>query len=308
MVGTCGMKKLNNLVFPTEATGVMSDHIINRYYSPWVMAELPINPGDEGVTFQQLPYYLAMGCEGGVTGVGAGADKTWSFVPDLAAGDFPEVATIRYGDNAGVWEAICCFARQLVISGSFQSAWNIEADIIGRDMDTSAFEVIAYPTPLETILGQLTSFYKDATCQFAAAPTVVEGSLIDWTVTIPGFHPKFFQDGVRYYTTMGLASRHLTLEATVEWDSVFAAAEHANWIAGTPIYVRLEALGSLIPATAVNFTARIDMVLMYETFETLDQRDGNDTIKFTARTVYDVGCAAVPEWGIYVINADGTLP
>lgn len=310
LVGTCGMKKLTNLVFPTEATGLMSDHILNRVYSPWVMAELPLATGEEGLTFQQLPWYLAMGAEGGVTGTGTGTPKTWAFCPDLAAGDFPEVATIRYGDNAGVWEASCCFARGLVISGAFQGPWQIEADVVGRDMETAAFEDLPYPTdvasygPLETILGQMTSFYKDATCQFAAVPTVVTGSLIDWRATLPGFHPKFFQDGQLYYTTMGLASRHITLEATVEWDSVFAAAEHANWISQTPVYVRIQGVG----ATPANATATIDMVLMYESFDTLDQRDGNDIVKFVARTVYDVGCVAVPEWCITVINTFAALP
>lgn len=195
-----------------------------------------------------------------------------------------------------------------MISGAFQGAWNITADVIGRDMVPAAFAALPYPTavgsfgPLETILGQMTSFYLADTCLFGTAQKT--GSLIDWTVTIPGFHPKFFQDGVLYYTTMGLASRHLTLDATIEFDSVLAVAERAKWIAKAPTYIRIESVGA-VPANAV---ATIDMVLMYESFETLDQRDGNDTIKFKARTVYDVGCVAVPEWCITVINTFAALP
>lgn len=305
VVGQCGMKKLVNRVFPTEATGVMSDHIIDRFYDPWVMAELPMTPGDEGLTYEQFILFLAMGVEAGVVGVAGVTDYTWTYQPAWTTADVPEVSTIRYGDNAGVWEVCSCFARNLVISAAFQGPWQIEADIIGRDMETAAFENIAYPDPLETILGQLTSFYLDTSCA-NLGNTQVEGSLIDWRVTVPGFHPKFFQDGILTYSVPGLASRHLTFEATVEWDSVFAAAEHAAWIAGTPRYVRLQALGSLIGL--VPHTATIDMVIMYESFETLEERDGNDIIKFTARTVYDVACAAMEEWEIEVINTVVALP
>jgi len=78
-----------------------------------------------------------------------------------------------------------------------------------------------------------------------------------------------------------------------------------------PRYFQLQVTGSTPgapPAGAVTVT--INMVLMYESFETLEERDGNDIVKFTARTVYDVLCAAagVPEWQIIVDNTETTLP
>lgn len=321
LLGTCGMKKVVNRVFPTEATGVMSDHIINRYYDKSILAELPISTGDEGLTFMQLPWYLNMGA----VGVLAGAGGLWTFAPTLTAADVPYPATIRYGDNVLAWESCCCFARQLVISGAFQGPWNMEADIVGRDMVEHAFEspLLPYPTttagaPLETILGQMTVLNQDTTCAFAA-PDKIDGYLIDWRLTIPGFHAKFFQDGRLDFSIIGLASRHLTFEATVEWDSVFAATEHAIWATShmvTPVsaprYFQLVATGGTptAPPPAAAKDVTINMVLMYESFETLDQRDGNDIIKFTARTAYDVACAAanVAEWEIIVNNTETTLP
>ena len=76
--------------------------------------------------------------------------------------------------------------------------------------------------------------------------------------------------------------------------------------------MHLVATGGLIALVvpAASYQAQIDMVLMYESFETLDQRDGNDIVKFTARTAYDVGCAVagVPEWQVVVTNGDAALP
>ena len=317
LAGTCGMKKTVNRVFPAEPKGLMSSHILGRHYDPWLLCEVPIGTGEDGLTFQQIVWYLAMGIQSGGTGT------TWAFVPNLTAGDLPDLATIRYGDNAAVWQTTCAFARQLVISGAAQGVWNMEADIVGRDMDNTYLYNLpygmygTYPTdyhpyydipfvagivhtgPLDPILGQKTSFYLAESCLFTTQRT---GYLIDWTLTIPGFHPKFFQDGELYYTTMGLASRHLTWEATVEFDDEFT--KHIlwdAWVAGTPIYVRLHATGR------DTLEVTIDMVLDIESFETLDERDGNDIIKFTARTVYSEACAP-DEWSITVINEDAALP
>jgi hypothetical protein len=316
LVGKVGMRKKVNRVFPADPTGLMSSHIMGRHYDPSILCEVPFETGEEGLTFQQLPWFLAMGAVGGVTPVGGPPAYTWTFCPDLEDSDLPDVATIRYGDNAAVWESSCCFARQLVISGAAQGVWGLEADIIGRDMQNSYysgaayypkyFQDLPYPTPLQTILGQMTSWYVDDTCEFAAAPTQRTGYLIDWKVTLPGFHPKFFQDGVLYYTTMGLASRSLKLEATVEFDDAYTKAMlWDGWINGTPLYQRLLGVGSALGATT--YQAQIDMVTELESCETLDERDGNDIIKFTARSVYDVACD-VPEWCIYVVNNEAGLP
>jgi len=312
IVGTCGMKKVVNRVFPTEATGLMSDHIMGRYYDPWVMAELPIAMGDEGLTYQQFPWYLAMGA----VGVLNSAAGVWTFTPMLTAADYPYVASIIYGDNAGAWIANACFARQLMISAAFKGPWNLEADIVGRDMDEDSLEDIAYPTPLNTILGQLTVLNTHPNCQFGSA-TKIPGKLIDWRLTIPGFHPKFFQDGIHWYSIMGLASRHLTFEATVEWDSAWSKAEHAIWAAShfaatpsVPRYMELVATGGPTGGAPATYSTEIKMVLMYESFETLEERDGNDIVKFVARSVYDVGpCdGGFNEWSIEVNNAIAALP
>ena len=179
LVGTCGMKKTVNRVFPTDPTGLMSSHILGRYYDPSLLCEIPITTGEEGLTFQQLPWYLSMGVQSGALGALVAGGRTWTYTPDLVNGDMPDLTTIRYGDNAAVWQTTCAFARQLTISAAAQGPWQMEADIIGRDMSNTYlyagyglygtspvayspysdmfFESIVYPDPLETILGQNTS-------------------------------------------------------------------------------------------------------------------------------------------------------
>jgi len=311
LVGRCGIELDRGRVLPKEATGVTASNIVDRLYDPYTMGQGPLTPGDEGATFEQICWYIGTAVKGGVTGgvVGPQGEYTWTFAPTHTAIDAPDYLHIIYGDNAAQWEGTCCFGRQLVISGAFQDAWKLEADMVCRDWDNTgiSFETIAYPATLTTILGQLTAFYLDTTCQFGAAPTVRTNSLIDWKLTIPGFHPKFFQDGALYYTTSGMASRALLFEWTMEFDDELAKA--IVWEAfalGTPIYVRLRNTGPLIGG-AVYYRVTIDMCLQPIKATPLDERDGNDIIKFTAETVYDVACVTVPEWEIEVINTLAVL-
>jgi len=309
LVGKCGIELDVGRVMPDEATGVMSKHIVDRHYDRYTLGQGPVTPGDEGATYEQICWYLGAAAIGGVTGGVAGPEleQTWVYTPDLAAAvamDAPDYLHIVYGDNAAQWEGTCCFARQLVISGAFQGIWQLEADMVCRNWDNTGvhFEVIPYPPVLTTILGQQTAFYLDTTCLFAGAPTVRTESLIDWKLTIPGFHPKFFQDGVLHYSTSGLASRALLFDWTMEFDSDLAKA--IVWEAfatGAPLYVRLLNTGPLLGAT-VHYSVQIDLCLQPIKATTLDERDGNDIIKFTAETVYDVACVAVPEWEMTVVN------
>lgn len=309
LVGKCGIELDVGRVQPDEATGVMSKHIVDRHYDRYTLAQGPLTPGDEGATYEQICWYLNVAAKGGVTGgvAGAESEQTWVYTPDLAAAvamDAPDYLHIIYGDNAAAWEGTCCFARQLVISAAYQGIWQLEADMVCRNWDNTgvSFADVAYPVLLNTILGQQTAFYLDTTPSFGA-PTVRTESLIDWKLTIPGFHPKFFQDGVLHYSTTGLASRALLFEWTMEFDSDLAKV--IVWEAfatGTPLYVRLLNTGPLLGAT-VHYSVKIDMCLQPLKATTLDERDGNDIIKFTAETVYDVvGSATMPEWEITVVN------
>ena len=315
IVGKCGIELDVGRVLPKEATGITASNIVDRMIDKYQLAQGPVTPGEEGATYEQLPWYLVMGTVGGAT-VGpvgnAGIGYTWTFAPAHTTIDQADTGTIIYGDNAAQWQGTCCIGQQTVLSSAFQGMWQIELDTVCRDWDNTGIDFvdIAYPTPLNTILGQMTSFYLDTTCQFAGAPTVYTQSMIDWSLTIPGFHPKFFQDGVIYWSTYGMASRSLLLEWTMEFDDDLAKA--VVWEAfatGTPLYVRLQAIGGLIPGTAINFSATIDLVLQPISSTTLDERDGNDIIKFTAETVYDgVDCAVMPEWQIVIVNFDSGLP
>ena len=306
LVGMINAVENRKRLYPGEATGIMSS--ARRVYDQSVKTELAFDAGEEGATFEQLIILLSMGVCGGVTPTPVAPNGyRWLFSPDLDDGDVPDIYTMRLGDNMYCWEVEGVFARSLKISAATEESWKLTADLLGTDMDPAAFEVILYPTPLETILAQMTSLYMDDTWA-ALGGTPVNATLIDWEVTIPGFHAKFFQDGQLVYSGIGLASRSLAVTMTLEF-TPGAAAEWLDWRAATPRFIRLLAQGSRInPLPVADFhEAQIDMSIIWESHEALGERDGNDIMRFTGRTVYDpTGMGR--EFEISVQNTIDALP
>lgn len=318
LVGQCGIVLNPHRVFPSEATGLMSKNIVGRCYDTCLIGEGPLTPGDEGLSFQELIYYLSMGAVGGISPTAAPPVYTWNFCPDLAAGDLPDVITLICGDNAAQWQGTCGFAKSLTLSGAFCAPWSLTADMVVQDWDNDgvSFEEIEFPDPLEVMLGQMTEFYLDTSCSFAA-PTQLTGFLIDWGIITPGFHPKFFADGRLDYTTMGLASRSLEVAFTLEFDDETTKA--VVWEAyrnQDPLYVRFFVEGGVIPGdSGTNYSATFDMVLELKSADTLGERDGNDIMHFVGETTYDKDCdnaLCAPtegfEWAITVVSGMASLP
>ena len=288
LVGMLDATENRNRMFPREATGIMSS--VRRFYDQSIIAELAFDAGDEGATYEQLIIFLSMAITGGVTPtpVGAGG-HLWTFAPNLGAGNRPDIYTLRYGDNQRCWQSAEVFATEMRLAGATEEPWRLTADLVGDQMDPDSFEVIAYPVPLETILAQMTSLYIDNSWATLGS-TPILGTLIDWEVTIPAFHPKFFQDGDYRFSDIGLASRSLAVSFTFEF-TAGTVAERLLWVAGTPRFIRLEAVGSMIyDAMGLpidNHRSIIDMCVIYEGTEPLDERDGNDIMRFTGLTAYD---------------------
>lgn len=304
LIGTCDINRATGKKSPRNPLGLMSKYMLGRRYDLYHSAQGKLSTGDDALTYEQLVYWLSMGTVGGVVPAANGTGWTWTFTPDLDDSDLPDVAHIVYGDNAAQWEGTCGFGTKTKITGAFKEAWQIEMDTIWQNWDNEDvdFEEIAYPTSLHPILGQMTTFSMDTSCAFAALDQK-DCYLIDWTLTIPGFHAKYFQDGTMHYNCYGLASRALTWEWTMEFDDTLTKASIWDaWRDNTPLYVQLQATGPLWADLSDNYTVTIQMVLEVQEAEVLDSRDGNDIMKFVGETVYDVDCAAagVPEWEIEI--------
>jgi len=283
LVGMMDAVEERDRTFVDEASGIMSSH--RRIYDGAVIAALSFDAGTEGATFEQLINLLAMGVKGDVVPAVVGVDgRRWTYNPDLANGDTPDIFTVRVGDNEYCWQVEGVAAHSLSMGAESRGSWTLTGDLFGDQLAPSAFEDITYPTPLETILGQMTQIYIDDTWA-GLGTTPMQGTLIGWSVDIPGFHEKFFQDGQLTFSDYGLASRALTLRVNFEFNDN-TVAEWLLWRAGTRRFIRIEGIGSVYEAP-LRKTATIDLCAIYESHDALGERDGNDIMSLTARTVWD---------------------
>ena len=105
-------------------------------------------------------------------------------------------------------------------------------------------------------------------------------------------------------SAFGLASRALSFSLTFEFND-YAVAEWLDWQAATKRFLRIRALGDILTAPHRK-QAIIDACVIWEQPEAIAERDGNDIITFTGRSVYDTTWGK--EFELAVQNSIAAMP
>ena len=105
-----------------------------------------------------------------------------------------------------------------------------------------------------------------------------------------------------YFSNIKNVGPEITLDVTFEHETT-AVAEIAGWRAQTGRKVRLLFQGSAFTTAGTSYTyntLRIDLYGKWESFDGLDDADGNDTVSGTFRARYSEGAASAGN--ITVVN------
>lgn len=258
-------------------------------------------------TYEDLPIYLTSAVLGSATGVGATADKTWTFPFPLASTASALGRTIEFYDNSQEYEITSAYLNSFSITGSaandglvqFTSNW------IGQKLTKSTLTPSLTNRTVETLAVGSMSLYVD---DFGGtmATTIKAATLIDFNFTYnTGIHFKKFADGAVYPSAIGYGVPSATLSITAEFNAS-AVTELDKYIAGTGRLVQLSGIGSVLGSS--NRTLKIQTAGdITSASELWGDRDGNTTIQFTHTMRYDTGT-----FGNYakiiVINANATNP
>lgn len=241
---------------------------VDRYYSSYPRG-LRATVGGMGVTLrrgtvftmetelnaEEILWPLSMGVKGGVTPVGAGADKTWTFTPTLNVLPTLDTATIEFAESDGSTNQIYTEAGYCLSTG-FKCDWPLNGVAKlswtgfgrARQTDTITPAMVPYPTREELVSPNLL-VYADNT--YAG----MGGTLLSAVVRSATFEcmtnhaPDYTADAradldftsVKFGNLAGKLSLVLELNAT-------AATEFANWRANTQRYIRLKSTGNAIGA------------------------------------------------------------
>lgn len=304
-----GMGTIQNTTEPTfveEDVGLLVP--TENSYIPAVGAEIEMDEIE--ATFEQLPYILAAGIEGVVTGAsdGAGTDKIYTYEPAVSSIKTVKSFTIEGGDNQQAEEMEYSFVTEFGIAGKAKEALKMSATWQGRQVSKTTFTpALSIPT-VETILFQKGKLFIDAgggtigTTQKSS--TLLEMGL-KWKTN---FIPVWTADSMLYFNFIKPTLPEIELELTFEHDAT-SVAEKDAWLAETVRLIQLKFEGSNVATGGTTYqkkTLIINLAGKWKSFDKLDEMDGNDIVKGVLRASYNPTWAKLGQ--IIVVNELSTLP
>jgi len=304
--GTGLIKDARNLTMGNEDVGIRGG--ADRGYYPKLAASMTL--ADIEATFEQLPYLLSAGimaCEDGVADGTTGEGKVYSFDLATTAAKTPSTLSIEAGDNQEAEVAEYCFVDTLRIAGKAGEALRMSADVIGRQAAVQAFTAGLTPPTVEEILfgkGRLAVDAIDGTMGATAKAATLLG--MDFSLK-SGFKPLFTSDQL-YFDAVYQAAWGETCMLTLLWNAT-ASAEKLLWRAAMPRQIQLKWTGSALTKGDGTYDAKtlcIAMAGLWDSFDILDEQDGNDVIGATFRARYNVANEVAP-LNVTVVNKVASL-
>jgi hypothetical protein len=240
----------------------------------------------DGVGYDDLVIPFSMGLQGGRTGVGGAADKTWTFTqPSTGSGAY-ESFTADIGDDIQNWILDYVMPTRWQLSTEFGEKTNFEADCFAQQAVKGSASTPAEINPI-LIPSDLWTVKFAATFAGLAGASVSTNFLRTWSFEYEtGIKPRWYQDG---NTFMG---QHVETDIkgtlTLETESTaLAVSEFVDkWRAGTLDYVRLKATGPALGGT--NYSLQLDMPVYWDEPQPLASVDDGVNIYTTkARQAFD---------------------
>ncbi len=294
------------VIHPVEDVGYLSG--TTRTYTPSVGAEIEFS--ETPATFEQIGYILEAGVKmvAAPTADGGGTDKIYPYTFPTTGSNSIRTYTIQGGDNIQQEQMSYAFVTEFGLSGTSKQAVMMSAKWVGQQVSLGTFTTpVALPT-VETILFNNAKLYIDA-IGGTIGTTLKSATLLGFDLkATTGYTPVFTGDGNLYFSFHKQVMPEFVLTVTFEHDAT-SVAEKAAWRAETPRKLRLKIDGSTVQTPGVIYSAKsliIDAIGKWETFEKLDERDGNDIVTGTMRVRFD--STANSNGQIVVVNELTALP
>lgn len=265
---------------------------------------------DGEATFEEVNLFLAAGLKGGVTAVGAGTDKTWTYTPPSAGDPVPSYISAEFSVGDFTTDYGRKASNFLVDKISFHFAINSPATVT-VSMFGGATTVAAPTAALsvlpgrETIASNSLKIYADDT--FAGLGTTqFLGNVVSCDIELQG--------GLRAdYTLEGRANldyaKYLfgdimcVVKVTLQYNAQ-ANTEFTKWRAATARFMRFIATGSIINTT-IPKTLKVDGAFELVQQATISDNNGNDMASYTYAAKYSSTAAYV--FSVVLLNAQATL-
>lgn len=293
------IKDMRETVFPEEDIGIFGG--TTRNYTPKLGCELTIS--ETPATFEQLYHIFDSGLYSATATTDASSAKIRTYTLPLtqstlkSSTDLQTFSTLA-GDNNEVEAASFLFTREFELSGSAGGALNVSAVMEGREVapDTDGFDASAEIVTVEEILFSKGRLYIDPASATDFGLTEVSNTLLECTLSVNElWRAKHAASGRLDFSFIKMTKPEIMLDITFEHNTS-AATEKAAWRDHTTRLIQLKFEGTALSDTDATATYDTKTLICnlpgrWETFEALDEQDGNNTVTGTFRVRYDATAA-----------------
>lgn len=284
------IKDDRKILFPQEDIAYVSG--VDRTLTPKLQASLSF---DEVVAnFEQIPYMLEAGIQT-ATPTTEGSGYLYTYTLPTTAKNTIKTFTIEGGDDQEAERMEYSFVQSLEIGGEAGGPLNMSSEWVGRQVALNAFTgALSVPT-VEDIPFSVGTLYIDDVSSTHGS-TEVSSTIISASLKlVTGWVPRFTLSGNKYFSTheFNAGALEAMLELTFLHNSS-AAAEKVNWRAETARNIRLEWLGTALTTAGSTFSnkaVQMDLTGKWESFEKLDENEGNDVVAGQFRCRYNATAA-----------------
>ncbi len=304
------------IVFPDELVGLLSGTdraFIQSINAGLDVAETPLNP-------EQLPYLLAMGLGGPVTGAGDGTGSSGfryvTTIPTTAAPTNTSY-TVEGGDDYEVERMPYAKCVKLTLKGTQKGVCQMSATLIGQQVSRfgTSFTNVSLVDVNDLVFGGA-RLYLDAVGG-TIGTTLVTNQFLGFEVTYETMWiPKFTGEGGTspIWSFAVYVGHKITGKLTLEHDAAVDGNTGLKSLfrSNTPRLMRIDVLGKAYttPGTGTLFTGRAgvrqDLPIRITKIPPLDDLEGNDivTVEFDSNYNATFGSAG----SVTVCNEVSALP
>lgn len=215
-----------------------------------------------GIGYDDLVLPFSVGLQGGRTGVGGAADKTWTFTQPSTGSAAPEAMSVDVGDDIQNWILDYGMLSRWMLSSTFGELTHFEGDLFAQQAVKGAASSPAEVNPI-LIPSDLWTIKFAATFAGLGGASISTNFLRTWSLDyLTGLKPRWYMDGT---TAMGQhVETDITGNLSMEVESTaLAVSEFVDkWRAGTIDYIRLKAQGPILGGTF--YSLQLDMPVYWD--------------------------------------------
>ncbi len=266
--------------------------------------DVSLKLGWDAISWDDLVVFASQ-LQGGLTGVGGGADKTWTLTPGMTGTNNPESYSLDVGDDVQNWRVQYAMLTSWKLSAAIGELTKADATAFGQ----RAVKTVKASPALNSapkIPGDLWTVKYAATQAGLAGASIQTNHLVGWELEVmTGIRWRHYMDGNLYGAQHVETDMSAKLTLTVESTALAVSEFYDKHVSDTMDFVRLKATGTALGAS--NYSAQLDLPVFYGEPEVIGSEDeGINLYKIPANLAYD-GTGAKSIQGV-LVNSLAALP